>query len=129
MLFVRVLALVLCSGAASAQTFPAGAMRDVVTQACTQCHAADVVTSQLKTREEWAGTVSQMIANGANVKDGDYDKVVDYLASNFSSAMARKASPPLTVAPRASTKVSQRIATKKPRVLSAKPRKPIAGHK
>jgi len=126
---MRVLALVLFSGTASAQPFPAGMMRDVVTQACTQCHAADVVTSQVKTRDEWAGTVSQMIANGANVSEGDYDKVVDYLAANFPSAMTRKAPTPQTVVARTPTKASPKISSKKPKAPSSKPRKQIVGRK
>jgi hypothetical protein len=80
---VMVVGLLLAAGAARADDFPAGPMHDTVTKACTQCHTAEVVTSQAKTREGWVSTVNQMVANGAPVTDAEFDKVVDYLAKNF----------------------------------------------
>lgn len=77
------LGLMLAAGAAQADDFPAGDMHDKVSQACTQCHASGVVTSQGKTRDDWAQTVTTMISNGANITDADYDKTVDYLAKSF----------------------------------------------
>jgi quinoprotein glucose dehydrogenase len=71
------------STAANADDFPAGDMHDVVATACTACHVAAQVTAQHKTSEQWAETVSQMISNGAQVKDSDFDKVVAYLTKNF----------------------------------------------
>jgi CO dehydrogenase/acetyl-CoA synthase alpha subunit len=73
----------LATGAAQANTLPPGPMHDTVTKACAQCHSADVVSSERKTRAGWADTVNQMVANGAQVSDADFDKVVDYLAKNF----------------------------------------------
>jgi competence protein ComEA len=75
--------LVLAAGAAQADDFPAGDMHDKVAKTCTQCHASGVVTSQQKTRDDWAQTVTTMISNGADVSDADFDKVVDYLAKSF----------------------------------------------
>ena len=49
----------------------------------TACHVAAQVTAQHKTSEQWAETVSQMISNGAQVKDEDFDKVVAYLTKNY----------------------------------------------
>jgi Zn-dependent alcohol dehydrogenase len=77
------LAVVLAAGAAQADDFPAGDMHDTVSKACTQCHGADVVVSQHKSRDDWGQTVTTMISNGANITDADYDKVVDYLAKSF----------------------------------------------
>jgi Zn-dependent alcohol dehydrogenase len=77
------LAAVLAASVAQADDFPAGDMHDKVSQACTQCHAADVVVSQHKSRDDWAQTVTTMISNGANITDADYDKTVDYLAKSF----------------------------------------------
>ena len=79
-------ALVLAGSPAFAQgpdPFPPGDGHDVVVQACTQCHAADVITSSGKSREEWSTTVSTMVGNGATVSDADFGKVVDYLAKSF----------------------------------------------
>jgi cytochrome c5 len=75
--------VVLAAGAAQANTLPPGPMHDTVTKACAQCHSADVVSSQRKSRADWADTVNQMVANGAQVSDAEFDKVVDYLAKNF----------------------------------------------
>ena len=69
--------------AQAADPFPPGDGHDVVVQACTQCHAPDVITSSGKSREEWSATVSTMVGNGATVSDADFGKVVDYLAKSF----------------------------------------------
>lgn len=63
--------------------FPPGDGHDLVAQHCVQCHAADVITSSGKTREDWMATVSTMIGMGAPVPESETNKVVDYLAKNF----------------------------------------------
>ena len=77
--------VVLAAGAARADTLPPGPMHDTVAKACAQCHSADVVSSQRKTRAAWADTVNQMVAHGAQVSDAEFDKVVNYLARNFAA--------------------------------------------
>ncbi|HVV26522.1 MAG TPA: hypothetical protein VHC40_01005 [Rhizomicrobium sp.] len=77
------LAFLAAASAAQADDFPPGPEHDLVAKTCTQCHAATLITSQGKTREAWADTVTTMIGNGAQVSDADFDKVVDYLAKNF----------------------------------------------
>ena len=69
--------------AAQADTLPPDPGRDMVAKACAQCHSADVVSAQRKTRADWADTVTQMVASGAQVSDADFDKVVSYLAVSF----------------------------------------------
>lgn len=69
--------------AAQADTLPPGPGHDTVMKACAQCHSADVVSSQRKTRADWADTVTQMMASGAQISDADFDKVVNYLAVSF----------------------------------------------
>jgi mono/diheme cytochrome c family protein len=69
--------------AQGADPFPPGDGHDVVVKACTQCHAAELVTNTGKSREEWSTTVSTMIGNGAPVSDAEFGKVVDYLAKNY----------------------------------------------
>jgi len=71
------------AGVAHADDFPPGGAHDLVAKACTACHVATQVTSQHKTADQWGETVNQMISNGAQVDDKDFDKVVDYLAKNF----------------------------------------------
>jgi mono/diheme cytochrome c family protein len=70
---------------AQADTLPPGPGHDTVMKACAQCHSADVVSSQRKSRAAWSDTVTQMMANGAQVSDADFDKVVNYLAVNFAA--------------------------------------------
>ena len=74
------------SGAAQDDDFAPGDAHDIVAKACTACHVGAQVTSQHKTADQWSETVSQMISNGAQVKDEDVDKVVAYLAKNYGAA-------------------------------------------
>jgi mono/diheme cytochrome c family protein len=82
---------ILCAAAAAcvstsafAQSpFPPGDGHDLVAQHCVQCHAADVIISSGKTREDWMATVSTMIGMGAAIPESETTKVVDYLAKNF----------------------------------------------
>lgn len=83
--FGLIAGFVLAATAAQADDFPPGPMQGTVTKACAQCHSADVVSSQRKSRADWADTVNQMVANGAQVSNADFDKVVDYLAKNFAA--------------------------------------------
>lgn len=80
------LSLIISSSSAYADDFPPGDAHDLVVAACTQCHVASQVTSQHKTADQWAETVTQMIGNGAKVSDSDFDKVVNYLAKNYGPA-------------------------------------------
>lgn len=82
--FAIIPVLMLSANAArAADAFAPGDAHDLVAQACTACHAAELVTSSGKTREGWADTVTTMVGNGAAVTDKDFDKVVDYLAKNY----------------------------------------------
>lgn len=126
MFSARVLAIVVATtGPVWAGVFPAGEMHDQVANACTQCHSGDVVTSQRKSRGDWADTVGQMVANGANVPEASFDKVVDYLAKNFPSPSAKSVPQASTAVaiPKAGPTVS--AATKpsiKKRTLTVKPK-------
>jgi len=73
---------------AHADEFPPGVAHDTVATACTQCHAAPTVTSQHKTAAQWTATVRQMMQNGAQVPDDQFDAVVSYLAKNFADNRA-----------------------------------------
>jgi len=75
--------VLIAATAAQADTLPPGPGREMVAKACAQCHSADVVSAQRKSRADWADTVTQMVASGAQVSDADFDKVVTYLAASF----------------------------------------------
>ena len=68
---------------ARADDFPPGDEHDLVAKACVQCHVAAQVTSQHKSADQWSETVSQMISNGAQIPDSEFDKVVAYLTKSF----------------------------------------------
>lgn len=74
------------AAAPAATDFPAGPARAVAVRSCTQCHVASQVTSQRKTADQWATTVSQMMGFGAQVSDEEFDPLVTYLATHYGPA-------------------------------------------
>ena len=63
--------------------FPAGAGRDIVAAACTQCHQAGPIIQLRMGDEAWRQQVYNMILRGAQIGPGEIDDVVKYLATNF----------------------------------------------
>jgi len=57
--------------------------RQLITTACTKCHAADVITAQRRTPEEWQAQVANMIQRGASLTKQQSAAVVSYLSKNF----------------------------------------------
>ena len=51
--------------------------------ACVVCHDDDVIRQQRLTRAQWDAELNKMIGWGANVKDEDRGKLLDYLFTNF----------------------------------------------
>jgi hypothetical protein len=51
--------------------------------ACVVCHDDDVIRQQRLTRAQWDAELNKMIGWGANVKDEDRGRLLDYLSSNF----------------------------------------------
>jgi competence protein ComEA len=74
--------LVICSGI-SAQDLPDGPGKDVVKRMCSSCHGLNVITSTVKTRNQWGNTVDVMVSRGATGTDDEIDQVIDYLATHF----------------------------------------------
>ena len=60
--------------------FPPGPNRDVVVKACKECHPIREVTRRRESRVKWSGIVEQMIKEGADIRDEDFDKIVVYLS-------------------------------------------------
>lgn len=48
------------------------------------CHGFDRVEPVTKKRSEWKKTVERMEGYGLELTDGERDKIVDYLAENYS---------------------------------------------
>ena len=71
---------------ANAQELPDGPGKAVVQTACSQCHSLEVVIGQPRSRDAWTDLVSQMVGNGAQLSDDDYNLVIEYLAAHFGPA-------------------------------------------
>jgi hypothetical protein len=54
-----------------------------VTNACTECHDARIITQQRLTKAAWAKEVDKMIKWGALVEAADREAFIDYLSANF----------------------------------------------
>jgi len=91
--FASVLAL---SSATDAQTadLPDGRGKEQVMNACASCHEIARVTAQRRSKAQWHETVDDMIARGAQVADADYDDVIAYLSTHFSTGAATVAARP-----------------------------------
>jgi mono/diheme cytochrome c family protein len=63
--------------------FPAGAGRDIIAVACTQCHRAGPIVQLRMGEAGWRRQVYNMMLRGAQVKPDEIDDVVNYLATNF----------------------------------------------
>lgn len=74
------------STCAHAQELPEGRGKAVIQNACTQCHSLDVVVAQPRSREGWTDVVSQMVGNGAELSDEDYNLAIEYLATHLGPA-------------------------------------------
>ena len=72
-------------GAEAQQTgpFPAGAGRDIIAVACTQCHRAGPIIQLRMGEAGWRRQVYNMVLRGAQVGPDEIDDVVKYLAANF----------------------------------------------
>jgi cytochrome c5 len=57
--------------------------KKLVGQICVLCHEIERVQKQHFTKEEWAGWIKGMIAEGAPVTDEEFSAIVDYLAKNY----------------------------------------------
>jgi mono/diheme cytochrome c family protein len=97
-----ILASILLNFAAEAQQagpFPAGAGRDIIAVACTQCHQAGPIVQLRMGEAGWRRQVYNMVLRGAQVGPAEIDDVVKYLATNFGPGVPipGAASPPVTL--------------------------------
>src|SRR4029077_21081227 len=71
---------------ATAQSLPAGPGKAEFERICGACHSTLTVTQERMTPAGWAGTVNDRVARGAPGSQGDINKIITYLSTNFSSA-------------------------------------------
>jgi cytochrome c-type biogenesis protein CcmH/NrfF len=79
---VVITALAACGGGAPADEAVADGVTLLETR-CVQCHDLERATSQSKTRDEWAATVTDMVSKGAELSDAEAEVLIDYLAETY----------------------------------------------
>jgi hypothetical protein len=68
------------------QFLPEGPGRDLLLQACVQCHDLRIIVSQHKTAVGWRRTVNEMIWRGTQLMSDETEVVINYLAASFEPA-------------------------------------------
>jgi len=71
------------AGRAQETKLPSGDGLEVVTERCLNCHGPEPIMQQRLSRTQWTAEVDKMIRWGAEVPADSKDKLVDYLAKNF----------------------------------------------
>ena len=71
--------------AAQADTLPPDPGRDMVAKACAQCHSADVVSAQRKTRADWSATIDRILEKYPYepLEAQEREVILDYLAKQY----------------------------------------------
>lgn len=62
---------------------PAGPGAEKVREACLGCHDVEVMAQERQDRRAWARTVDKMARWGAEVRPGDREAILNYLAAQF----------------------------------------------
>lgn len=60
--------------------FPQGPNRDVVVKACRECHPITQITKRRESRARWSQIAEEMLGEGAQMTDDEFEKVVVYLS-------------------------------------------------
>ena len=60
--------------------FPPGPNRDVVVKACKECHPIAQITRHRESRARWSQIAEEMLGQGAQMTDDEFEKVVVYLS-------------------------------------------------
>src|SRR5580658_6698507 len=88
---VMIVSAALSSQAQTARPLPAGNGRDIVSTACTACHAITLITDGGHTAADWKLLVERMVAAGAEVPKDQIPVVTAYLTKNFPEGDVPKA--------------------------------------
>jgi hypothetical protein len=70
-------------GGEATQPLPPSSGREVMLNACVQCHSFRVIVMQRKTEEAWRLTVNDMIVRGAPLIESEAEILASYLAKSF----------------------------------------------
>jgi hypothetical protein len=85
--------IALAARAAEITELPQGPNRDLVSKACQPCHdLKTVVDGAGFSRNDWDGTLDEMIANGMSISVDDREKILDYLSTYLGPSPPKAAS-------------------------------------
>jgi cytochrome c5 len=62
---------------------PEGKGKPLVQRICTACHSLDRILITKGDEDLWTELLDQMISEGAEIEDDEYDTLLEYLATNF----------------------------------------------
>src|SRR5262245_28569842 len=81
---ILVMALFVCvPGWAQPAALPEGKGKAELERICGQCHGVNIVIKKPHTPEEWTAVVDEMIGRGAEGKDEEFERIVEYLSAHF----------------------------------------------
>jgi cytochrome c5 len=63
--------------------FPDGRGREIVAQACTQCHQAGPITQLRMNEQGWRRQIYNMVLRGAQIGPGEIDTATAYLVEHY----------------------------------------------
>src|SRR5262245_18033059 len=64
-----------------AQTLPDGPNKALAKKICGSCHDTEMVAVNGRSRENWNGTIDEMIGYGMQISATDREQLLDYLAT------------------------------------------------
>jgi hypothetical protein len=73
---------------------PEGAGKADFEKVCTPCHGLENVVRVRMTKERWGSIVDDMVSRGATATDDEIDRIVNYLAANYSNAKKQETAKP-----------------------------------
>ena len=65
--------------------------RAVYVRVCSGCHDLERNESLRRTENEWLNTIYQMIDDGAEATDAEYQTILDFLVSNYGAVAVNRA--------------------------------------
>ena len=74
---------------AQEKALPDGKGKDKVVQFCTACHGTEEFASQKLNKKDWGEVIEDMKRKGLDLKQADYDVILEYLVANFNETPAK----------------------------------------
>jgi competence ComEA-like helix-hairpin-helix protein len=70
---------------------PQATDRALYVRVCAECHDLERTESLRRTRNEWRDTIYQMIDEGAEASDAEYETILDFLVTNYGAVAVNHA--------------------------------------